>query len=160
MTLQQLLTTGKSLVAQKKKSSVKRDQNDIAKLLVHNKVLATALKQIQSCAEEHSKHNFELVWFALNRTRYPNHPASKNIKKSESHREDLDKLRSNECDFHHGFNSGVLATSRLFKQISDVSFVLNDEDDGNKLVQKHEEKVQRLKSKFPDISVDSFPSQI
>ena len=125
-----------------------------------NKVLRNALRQIQSCAHEHQSNKYDLVWFALNRTRYPNHAASKDIETSETHREELKKLRSNDCDFHHGFNCGVLATSRLFKQISDLSCILDEDmhvNSEDKLLQKHEEKVEKTKSAFPDLSVDRFP---
>ena len=110
------------------------------------------------------KHNFELVWFARNRSRYPTHPDSKCIENSKFHREELAKLRTNDCDFHHGFNSGVLATSRLFKQISDVSHAFNEdvqmEANEDNLVLQHTEKVKKMKRNFPDLSVDSFPSQV
>mmetsp|Transcript_25625 Transcript_25625/g.31559 ORF Transcript_25625/g.31559 Transcript_25625/m.31559 type:complete len:172 (-) Transcript_25625:229-744(-) len=154
-------------VVSKRKSNVKQDE--ITQLKARNKVLTNALKDIQCCASGHLKHHFELVWFALNRTRYPNHPLSKNIEESECHREKLEKLRSNDGDFHHGFNSGVLATSRLFKHISDIfeNIVPNTHDGGvandheeETIVQKHHEEVEKVKTNFPDFSVDTLvPTQ-
>jgi hypothetical protein len=36
------------------------------------------------------------------------------------HKEEIEKLRSDDGDFHHGFNSGVLAAVRMFMQKSDI----------------------------------------
>ena len=63
--------------------------------------------------------------------RYPNHDASKRIQQSEEHREDLDLLKSDDADYHHGFHAGALATARMFKEhaegldvaSNDVSFL-------------------------------------
>lgn len=131
------------------------------KLKAQNKVLSNALKQIQSCAEEHLNQKYDLVWFARNRCRYPNHEASNRIENSEAHRVELEKLKTLDCDYHHGFNSGVLATTRLFKQISEASHQVLDEEpipeNEEKLVIKHQDKVEKLKDNFPDLSVDVFP---
>jgi hypothetical protein len=50
--------------------------------------------------------------------RYPNHEASKRIDKEQ--KEEIEKLRSDDGDYHHGFNSGVLATVRMFKEKADI----------------------------------------
>jgi hypothetical protein len=150
---------GKTIAA-KKKSNTTSPDHDISRLRAQNKVLIDALVQIRNCASEHMDKKYDLVWFALNRTRYPNHESSKKIERSVSHREELKKLKTNDCDFHHGFNCGVLATSRLFKQISDISSVIGEEVDPTnpeKVVQMHQNKVQQMKRKFPDLSVQSFP---
>ena len=78
------------------------------------------------------------------RSRYPHHPASKMIENSEPHRKELEKLISIDGDFHHGFNSGV--------------FVGSDDNDG--LVQKHEEKVEKLKTNFADLAVETFTTKL
>lgn len=57
------------------------------------------------------------IWSA----RYPSHEASKWLDKSEEHSKDIDNLRSTDGDFHHGFNSGMLAAARLFKEHADVN---------------------------------------
>ena len=100
-------------MAAKKKSTSKYDshkaiveEDGIIKLRAQNKVLINALKQIQSLSQEQSKEKYDLVWFALNRYRYPNHQASKDIENGESYQEELKKLRSSDGDFYHGFNSG------------------------------------------------------
>ena len=53
--------------------------------------------------------------------RYPNHEASKRIETAEEHQKALSDLRGPDCDFHHGFNSGLLAASRMFKDHADIS---------------------------------------
>jgi hypothetical protein len=50
--------------------------------------------------------------------RYPNHEASKRI--DQEQKEEIQKLRSNDGDFHNGFNSGVLAAVRMFKEKADI----------------------------------------
>ena len=58
--------------------------------------------------------------------RFPNHDASKRIQESEEHREDLDLLKSNDADYHHGFQAGVLAAARMFKEHSDILHINNE----------------------------------
>lgn len=58
--------------------------------------------------------------------RYPSHQVSKWLDSSKEHSRDIDNLHSVDGDFHHGFNSGVLAASRMFKDHADVSHVSND----------------------------------
>lgn len=55
--------------------------------------------------------------------RYPNHEASKRLESSDEHREELEKLRSAEGDYHHGFHSGVLAASKMFQEHADILHV-------------------------------------
>lgn len=58
--------------------------------------------------------------------RYPAHEVSKWLDHSEEHSTDIDNLHGADGDFHHGFNSGVLAASRMFKDHADVSEVQSD----------------------------------
>ena len=53
--------------------------------------------------------------------RYPNHEASKRIENAEEHKDAISDLRGQDADYHHGFNSGLLAASRLFKEHADIS---------------------------------------
>jgi hypothetical protein len=55
--------------------------------------------------------------------RYHNHEASKRIDEAKEHQDELKKLRGPDGDFHHGFNCGVLAASRLFLDQSDVAHI-------------------------------------
>lgn len=64
---------------------------------------------------------FCLVDFFLDR--YPNHSASKRIDSSEAYKKDIEKLRSNDGDYHHGFNCGVLAAARMFADQADILHV-------------------------------------
>jgi hypothetical protein len=54
-------------------------------------------------------------WFA---DRYPNHEASERI--DQEHKEEIEKLRSDDGDFYHGFNSGLLAAARMFQAKADI----------------------------------------
>ena len=59
--------------------------------------------------------------------RYPNHEASKRLEASEDHREELEKLRSPDGDYFHGFHSGVLAAAKMFQEHADILHV-NEHD--------------------------------
>lgn len=50
--------------------------------------------------------------------RHHNHEACDRI--DNEYQEEIEKLRSNDGDFHHGFNSGVLAAVRMFKKKADI----------------------------------------
>jgi len=99
-------------------------------LRARNKVLTKALEAAHTTATDKHKKNFDLVWYARNKCRYPSHEARKRIETSDDHREDLDKLKTQEADCHHGFHSGVLAAARMFKEQSDVLHV-NEHDVSN-----------------------------
>jgi len=101
----------------------KRKEDELLVLRAQNKVLVNALKSIEDIAEKEIKKNFDLVWFARNRCRHPNHAASKRIEKSEELREYISKLRSQDGDFHHGLNSGILAAARMFKDHANITHV-------------------------------------
>ena len=94
-----------------------------------------------------NQKKFDLVWFAKNRSRYPNHDKSKFLDTSQEHKEDIEKLRSHDCDYHHGMNCGVLAATRMFKEITKLIDHDGQENDPLK-------KVDEVKQSFPDLSVD------
>lgn len=73
-------------------------------------------------------YNLLTTVLALNSfiARYPSHAASKWLDSSEEHRGDIDNLHSNDGDFHHGFNSGVLAATRMLKECADVEDLQSD----------------------------------
>ncbi|CAB9527685.1 expressed unknown protein [Seminavis robusta] len=146
-------------------SSSESLEDEVIALRARNKVLLEALKGVNESATALKKKHFDLVWFARNRYRYPNHGASKRIQESEEHREDLDLLKSDDGDYHHGFQAGVLAASRMFQEQSDILHV-NDQDEEEKLMAnsiKHREKVEESKTKFerrrslPQVEAGEFP---
>jgi hypothetical protein len=64
-----------------------------------------------------------LVLHSIFTDRYPNHEASKRIDQAKEYQEEIQKLRSDDGDFYHGFNCGVLAAARLFSDQSDITHV-------------------------------------
>lgn len=122
-------------------------EQEIQSLRDRNQVLEQTISTIQQTAEEHYQKKFDLVWFAKNRSRYPNHDKSKFLDTSQEHKEDIEKLRSHDCDYHHGMNCGVLAATRMFKEISELIDHDGQENDPLK-------KVDEVKESFPDLSVD------
>jgi len=144
------------------KHSVSPDQSDeMDTLRARNKVLTDALQHIQETAKAELKHKYDLVWFAKYRYRYPNHEASQRIDGSKEHQEEIEKLRSDDGDFHHGFNCGVLAAARLFLDQSDVTHINNMQDLSSDMMleaSKHATKIQQSKEQFPHFEVtNEFP---
>jgi hypothetical protein len=140
-------------------------EDEILVLRARNKVLTDALSAVKQSASKEMKRRFDLVWFARYRYRYPNHEASKRIEKE--HIEDIKKLRGDqeESDFHHGFNTGLLAASRMFKKQADILHI----NDFNELTpdlmseaQKHSKNIQDATKQFPHIEVnkDDFPQEV
>ena len=97
----------------------------------------------------------------VNTDRYPNHPDSKRI--DEEHKEEIQKLRSEDGDFHHGFNTGLLAAARLFKEKADVLHINQFEELNTELLAEaanHKKKIEDARSKFPHIEVtNEFPER-
>lgn len=87
---------------------------------------------------------------SLSSARFPTHPASKWLDHSEDHKDEIDKLHSIDGDFHHGFNSGVLAAARMFKDHVEVDMNSTQEA-------APEESVEESKKSFPDLSCNEFP---
>jgi hypothetical protein len=138
----------------------KKREDELLVLQTKNKVLIDALKSIQNIADEQIKKNFDLVWFARNRSRFPNHAASKRIETSEEHHESISKLRSKDGDFHHGFNSGLLAAARMFKDHADIAHVSNKEkDEIVDVVSSYAKKIEKSKQFFPNLETEKFPEE-
>ena len=133
-----------------------------------NKMLTDCLKTIHELASEKAGFKHELVWYAKNRTRYPCHEDSKRIETSEEHQEDIEKLRGYDGDYHHGFNAGVLAMAHLVQDLSDSSHhekVLDSTniatgDTVEAFSNSFSESVDKAKTKFPDLRVNVFPSDL
>lgn len=152
-------------------------------LRARNKILSDTLKAVKEQADEKAKRNFELVWFARNRSklllracivmllrnihpliclvslgRYPNHKASKFLE--VKHAKELSKLRSPDGDYFHGFHAGVLATAKMFQEHADILHV-NEHEELNEALQveavKHSKKILKSQESFPDLNTDKFP---
>eukprot|EP00561_Arcocellulus_cornucervis_P013138 CAMPEP_0185799688 /NCGR_PEP_ID=MMETSP1322-20130828/465_1 /TAXON_ID=265543 /ORGANISM="Minutocellus polymorphus, Strain RCC2270" /LENGTH=183 /DNA_ID=CAMNT_0028495275 /DNA_START=105 /DNA_END=656 /DNA_ORIENTATION=- len=132
-------------------------EDEVIALRAENKVLRQALNAVEDTATEQLKKSFELVWFARNRCRYPNHEASKRIEGAEEHKDAISDLRGQDADYHHGFNSGLLAASRLFKEHADISHLDLHEGGWHEKIAHHTEKVGGSKESFPRLDVDEFP---
>ena len=104
--------------------NISKDE-ELKALRIRNKVLTESLAAIKDAASEETKKNFDLVWFAKNRYRHPNHEASKRI--DGEYQDDIAKLKRNDGDFHHGFHTGLLAASRMFKEKADILHINNYE---------------------------------
>jgi hypothetical protein len=93
--------------------------------------------------------------------RYPNHKESKRI--DEEHKEEIEKLRSEDGDFHHGFNTGLLAAARMFREKADVVHINKFQELTPDLLaeaSKHKQRILQARGNFPQIEVtNEFPKQ-
>ncbi|KAL3925439.1 MAG: hypothetical protein SGILL_000404 [Bacillariaceae sp.] len=99
----------------------KSANEELMALRAKNKLLMEALAAIKDSADQELTKKFDMVWFAKYRYRYPNNPNSKRIE--NAYKEEIERLRSDDGDYHHGFNAGVLAASRMFASQADVLHV-------------------------------------
>mmetsp|Transcript_25311 Transcript_25311/g.53467 ORF Transcript_25311/g.53467 Transcript_25311/m.53467 type:complete len:178 (+) Transcript_25311:68-601(+) len=140
--------------------SHKSIEDEVMYLRSQNKILKNALNAVKDTATEKLSKSYELVWYARNRTRYPSHKASMWLDHSKEHSRDIENLHSPDGDFHHGFNSGVLAATRMFKAHADVVHLESDDDliaSPHEVATKHKQKIDKSKQCFPDASADTFP---
>ena len=86
--------------------------DDDAFLDLKVKVLIKVLNSARTACDEKIKENFDVVWYAMNRYRLPNNISSRRIEDTPEYKKRLEELRGNDCDFYHGFNSGILATGK------------------------------------------------
>ena len=66
---------------------------------------------------------YQKISYNFNADRYPNHEASKRIEQTEEYKPEIQKLRGDDGDYFHGFNSGVLAATRMFNEKADILHV-------------------------------------
>lgn len=140
--------------------SPRSKEDEIIALRARNQVLTDALKAIQDTAAKEEKRLYDLVWFARNRSRYPNHQSRYRIESSEEHKKELENLQSDNADFYHGMHAGLLAASRLFKEHSDILHINEINDVSQDLLQeatKHKEKIRKSLEVFPHTHADDFP---
>lgn len=151
-------------------------------------MLTEALAAIKESASDEMMRRYDLVWFAKYRCkflqdngagpifhsfpyfhctkigskdRYPNHKESKRI--DQQHKAEIEKLRSEDGDFHHGFNTGLLAAARMFKDKADVAHINKFEELTPGLLaeaSKHRQRIQEARGSFPQTEVtNDFPKQ-
>lgn len=128
-------------------------------LRARNKLLTQALSAIHASSKKEVKNKYDLVWFAKYRYRYPNHEASERIDKE--YKDEIEKLRSDEGDFHHGFNSGVLAAARMFRDMSEAARIDDIETLSPELLTEASRvttTIEGARKSYPDTEVSNdFP---
>ncbi|KAL7462923.1 hypothetical protein ACHAXS_003292 [Conticribra weissflogii] len=132
-------------------------EDEVIYLRSQNKALKSAIKAVKKTASENLSKSYELVWYAKNRTRYPAHKVSNWLDKSDEHSDDIKALKGSNGDYHHGFNSGLLAASRMFKEHVDIGENGPDSEDPWTLASKINQKVEASKNSFPDLRASEFP---
>lgn len=132
-------------------------QEELQALRLRNKVLTEALEGIKATADQHVQKHLDLVWFARNRTRHPNHKERKRIEKQ--HSDELSKLHTADGDYFHGMNSGCLAAARLFQQQADILHINEHTEVSPELLSeaaRHKKKMEHAKESFPHVEVDGM----
>ena len=124
-----------------------------------------SLAWLKSKAAEDSEKYFELVWIArknidavLSDSDHPSRPGVEKIMKK--HPLELEKLQSQSGDWQHGFNSGLLAASRMYMDLS-IAYEEDMAEDLDELEDMYEGTSvppvsERLAASRKD-AVDEFP---
>mmetsp|Transcript_16624 Transcript_16624/g.30237 ORF Transcript_16624/g.30237 Transcript_16624/m.30237 type:complete len:179 (+) Transcript_16624:115-651(+) len=133
-------------------------EDEVILLRARNKILTDALQAVKESATDQAKRNFDLVWFARNRCRYPTHEASKVLERKYSN--EIEELRGPNGDYHHGMHTGLLAASRMFKEFSNIPVDSDLEGWSSHLAEatKHEKKIEASRNSFPNASTEEFPT--
>ena len=140
-------------------SSVGSLEDEVIALRARNKAMASALQSIKETAEKEKKRYHDLVWYARNRSRFPNHQARKRIEADEQHSEELEKLNSAEADYFHGIHSGILAAARVFEKQADILHV-NQKQDATEVLDdaaKHVKKIEESLKNYPHLHAEDSP---
>jgi hypothetical protein len=148
---------------------------ELKRLKEENARLREALEFVQTSAIEKARYNDRLVWFARSR----NHDAKAAFledsrrelgeQKFQKLMQHIEDLRSEGGDFNHGFNSGCLATSRLFAELTSITephvweneneyeYEHDDDDDEDTDMEDHrhvesvEDQRNEALSRFPNL---------
>ena len=131
-------------------------EDEVIALRARNKAMTKALQVIKETATKEKKRHHDLVWYARNRSRFPNSDARKRIETDMEHSEELEKLTTPEADYFHGIHSGILAAARVFEKQADILHV-NEKDDATEVMSeavKHEKKIKEsLQTIYDYISI-------
>mmetsp|Transcript_31619 Transcript_31619/g.46047 ORF Transcript_31619/g.46047 Transcript_31619/m.46047 type:complete len:164 (-) Transcript_31619:246-737(-) len=147
-------TTPISAADIKEHDSTSEIEKELADVRAQNKLLLKAIMALEQDASTIAKDNFERVWFAENRIRFPTSEHSKRLESDENHAEAIAKLRGNDGDYHHGFHSGLLAASRLFREsMKGVRELNSSEDKMNDSTKALEKKLGEKRASFPNSTV-------
>lgn len=140
-------------------SSVGSLEEEVIALRARNKAMAIALQSIKETAEKERKRYHDLVWYARNRSRFPNHEARKRIESDRQHAPELEKLNTAEADYFHGIHSGILAATRVFEKQADILHVNQKEDPHEVLTEaaKHEKTIEESLENYPHVHADESP---
>jgi rRNA maturation endonuclease Nob1 len=134
-------------------------EDEVIALRARNTVLAKTLKSIKETAEKEKKRHHDLVWYARNRSRFPNHKSRKRIETDEEHAGELEKLTSTEADYFHGVHSGILAATRVFEKQADILHFNEDDDVGAVMSAAaiHDEKIVKSLEHYPQLDANDDP---
>ena len=128
-------------------------------LRLRNQVLSTALQEIHDTAQKEAQKHYDLVWFARNRGRFPNHEARKRIE--DTYPQDLAKLQTLDADHFHGIHCGLLAAARMYASHADVVLRVNEHEQvTTELLQaneEHQKRMEQAQEAYPHVTVDEFP---
>lgn len=133
--------------------------SEISNLRAQNLMLKGAIAALKEDASDMVKVNFERVWFANNRICFPASEHSRRLEMDPQQCEAIGQLRGEDADYHHGFNSGLLAAGRLFRD--HIKVIQDDAPNVNcetlkGVATRLEQKLQENQEKFPNSVVDPY----
>ena len=104
---------------------------ELMKLRSENAKLEEALRNVRTCANRKAEYYVNLVWLARGQEgddRLNNDRLRQSISElgcQDEFSRDVANLEGSEGDWHHGFNSGVLAASRLCGDMASATHDFN-----------------------------------
>ena len=106
---------------------------ELIKLRSENAKLTEALAAIIDDSRKKSKYYFNLVWLAReqqgNTSRQKGSLSKISLEDQIEFTRDVEKLTEHARDWHHGFNSGVLAASRLYQGLAHATHDIVEDDE-------------------------------
>jgi len=135
-------------------------EEEVLSLKARNQILTETLSSIRETAVKEEKRLYDLVWFARNRSRYPNHQSRYRIEKADEHKDEIEKLKTTESDYYHGMHAGLLAAARLFKEQADILHINEHNEVSDEFLQsfaQHKQKIEKSLQEFPHIEANDFP---
>ena len=132
------------------------------------KILSDQLKQVRRVADEQIRLSFALVWFARNNDNFPDDEIIGHIRQSPEFAPSVQQLVGLQSDYWTGFNTGLLAASRMFKDVSTPPKVSEETEDKMQISSLWEETVLGISSRqaeqieasrraFPDTTTNGVP---
>lgn len=132
------------------------------------KLLSDQLKEVRHAADAQIRLSFALVWFARNNDSYPDDEVIRHIRTSPEFSSDIARILGGQSDYWTGFNTGLLAASRMFKEHATPPKMTEESEDKMEISSMWEDvvlglssqqaqKIEASRRSFPDTTTNGPP---